>query len=247
MRVRVLFFGTLKDVAGKSSDMADLEEGASVADVLAHYQAHFPCLKELLPSLALAVNQEYAGPSTKLKDDDEIALLPPVSGGTTEAVGETPAGQPAGRRRYATLVRDPIDTQRILASLKRGEDGAAVVFEGIVRNQTRGRKTLYLDYEAYEEMALRELESLAVQALGKFQIRDVALVHRLGRLEIGETSVLIVVVSAHRAAAFDACRWLIDTLKRTVPIWKKEHFEDGAVWADGETFPAEIPRANSSG
>jgi len=96
-------------------------------------------------------------------------------------------------------------------------------------------------------MALRELESLAVQALGKFQIRDVALVHRLGRLEIGETSVLILVVSAHRAAAFDACRWLIDSLKRTVPIWKKEHFEDGAVWADGEAFPAEIPRANSSG
>jgi len=238
MRVRVLFFGTLKDVAGKSSGMLDLREGASVADVLAHYQAETPRLKELLPSLAMAVNQEYAGPSAELKEGDEIALLPPVSGGT-EATG--------GRGRHAAMVRDRIDTQRTLASLKRGEDGAAVVFEGIVRNQTRGRKTLYLDYEAYEEMALRELESLAVQALGKFQIRDVALVHRLGRLEIGETSVLIVVVSAHRAAAFDACRWLIDSLKRTVPIWKKEHFEDGAVWADGEAFPAEIPRANSSG
>jgi len=238
MRVRVLFFGTLKDVAGKSSGMLDLREGASVADVLAHYQAETPRLKELLPSLAMAVNQEYAGPSAKLNEGDEIALLPPVSGGA-EATG--------GRGRHAAMVRDRIDTQRTLASLKRGEDGAAVVFEGIVRNQTRGRKTLYLDYEAYEEMALRELESLAVQALGKFQIRDVALVHRLGRLEIGETSVLIVVVSAHRAAAFDACRWLIDTLKRTVPIWKKEHFEDGAVWADGEAFPAEIPRANSSG
>jgi molybdopterin synthase catalytic subunit len=116
-----------------------------------------------------------------------------------------------------------------------------------VRNQTRGRRTLYLNYEAYEEMALRQMESLAEQALEKFQVRDVALVHRLGRLEIGETSVLIVVVSAHRAAAFDACRWLIDTLKRVVPIWKKEYFEDGAVWADGEDFPAEIPRGNSSG
>ena len=83
------------------------------------------------------------------------------------------------------------------------------------------------------------------QALQQFQVRDVVIVHRLGRLEIGETSVLIAVASAHRAAAFDACRWLIDTLKRTVPIWKKEHFEDGAVWADGEPFPAEIPRANS--
>ena len=147
-------------------------------------------------------------------------------------------------RRYASMSRDPIETRRVLDSLKRGEDGAVVVFEGVVRNQTRGRKTLYLDYEAYEEMALQQLEALAEQALKQFQIRDVAIVHRLGRLEIGETSVLIVVASAHRAAGFDACRWLIDTLKRTVPIWKKEHFEDGAVWADGEPFPAEIPRAN---
>jgi molybdopterin synthase catalytic subunit len=111
-----------------------------------------------------------------------------------------------------------------------------------VRNQTRSRRTLYLDYEAYEEMARQQMESLAEQALRQFQIRDVSLVHRLGRLEIGEASVLIVVASAHRAAAFDACRWLIDTLKRTVPIWKKEHFEDGAVWADGEPFPAEVLR-----
>ena len=136
---------------------------------------------------------------------------------------------------------------QVLAKVRRGEDGAVVVFEGVVRNQTRGRRTLYLDYEAYEEMALRELESLAAEASSKFSIRDVAIVHRLGRLEIGETSVLIVVASAHRVPAFEACRWLIDTLKRTVPIWKKEHFEDGAVWADGEPFPAEIPRANSSG
>src|SRR5208282_5980885 len=165
--------------------------------------------------------------------------------------GETPSGQPAGRRRYrsrcASITRDAIDTQGVLDRIKRGEDGAAVVFEGIVRNQTRGRRTLYLDYEAYEEMALDQMESLAEQALKQFAVRDVALVHRLGQLEIGETSVLIVVASAHRAAAFDACRWLIDTLKRTVPIWKKEYFEDGAVWADGEEFPEEIPRANSSG
>jgi molybdopterin synthase catalytic subunit len=89
-------------------------------------------------------------------------------------------------------------------------------------------------------MALKQLESLAAQAQSQFAIRDVAIIHRLGRLEIGETSVLIAVASAHRAAAFDACRWLIDTLKRTVPIWKKEHFEGGAVWADGEPFPDQI-------
>ena len=254
MRVRVLFFGMLKDMAGKSSDLLELPEPASVADVLAHCQAHIPRFKDSLPSLAVAVNQHYAGPETRLRLDDEVALLPPVSGGSGKDANETPAGQPAEPRRYGTasmihaaIIREAIDAQQVLASLKRGEDGAAVVFEGVVRNQTRGRKTLYLDYEAYEEMALQQMEGLASQSLKQFPIRDVAVVHRLGRLEIGETSVLVVVASAHRAAAFDACRWLIDTLKRTVPIWKKEHFEDGSVWADGEPFPAEIPRANPPG
>jgi len=245
MRVRVLFFGVLKEIAGKSADEIDVRDGASVRDVLLHYQSQIPQLQASLSSIALAVNQQYAGADTKLKANDEIALLPPVSGGAFDAVGETPAGQPMGRLHYASITREVIDAKQVVDGLKRGEDGAALVFEGVVRNQTRGRRTLYLNYEAYEDMALRQLESLASEAINKFQIRDVAIVHRLGRLEIGETSVLIAVASAHRGPAFDACRWIIDTLKKTVPIWKKEYFEDGAVWADGEPFPAEIPRANS--
>jgi molybdopterin converting factor subunit 1 len=245
MRVRVLFFGVLKEVAGKAADEIDVRDGASVRDVLLHYQSQIPQLKSSLSSIALAVNQQYAGADTILKANDEVALLPPVSGGAVDAAGETPAGQLAERPRSTSIVRETIDTTGIVSRLKHGEDGAAVVFEGVVRNQTRGRRTLYLDYEAYEEMALRHLESLASEAIMKFQIRDVAIVHRLGRLEIGETSVLIAVASAHRGPAFDACHWIIDTLKKTVPIWKKEYFEDGAVWADGEPFPAEIPRANS--
>jgi MoaE-MoaD fusion protein len=235
----------LKDVVGGAAESLDLPDGASIRDVVAHYESRIPRLKESLSTLAVAVNQQYASPDTKLKADDEVALLPPVSGGAPESAGGSPAGQPAGGRRYARIVRSPIDLQRILAGLKRGEDGAALVFEGVVRNQTRGRKTRYLDYEAHEKMALAQMETLAAQALQQFLIRDLAIVHRLGRLEIGETSVLIAVASAHRAAAFDACRWLIDSLKRTVPIWKKEFFEDGAVWADGEPFPPEISRANS--
>ncbi len=231
MRVRILFFGMLKDLVGKSSDSLDLPDGASVHDVLQQYAADVPKLRESLASLAVAVNQQYAAPDTKLNSDDEVALLPPVSGGS---------------QRYAIITRDSIDTSAVLVRIKQGEDGAVTVFEGIVRNQTRGRNTLYLDYEAYEEMAGQEMQSLAEQALREFKIRDVSMVHRLGRLQIGETSVLIVVASAHRAAAFEACRWLIDTLKRTVPIWKKEYFEDGAVWADGEPFPAEISRALGS-
>jgi molybdopterin synthase catalytic subunit len=138
------------------------------------------------------------------------------------------------------IVDARIDADAIVAGTKAGSDGAVCVFDGIVRDNTRGRRTLYLDYESYREMALEQMKKLAADAVERFRVRDVALVHRLGRLMVGETSVLIVVASAHRGAAFDACRWLIDTLKKTVPIWKKETFADGAVWADGEPFPDQI-------
>ena len=238
MRVRVLFFGMLKEMAGFSAEEVELPAGSSVRDLLASYEARVAKLRDSLPSLAIAVNQEYASPDVVLRDGDEVALLPPVSGGADSDGEEMRSGR-------VLISRSRIDVQKTVAAMKHGEDGAVLTFEGIVRNQTHGRKTLYLDYEAYEEMALAEMERLADEALEKFQIRDVAIVHRLGRLEIGETSVLIAVASAHRAAAFEACRWLIDTLKRTVPIWKKEHFEDGAVWADSDPFPNVIPRANS--
>jgi MoaE-MoaD fusion protein len=238
MQIRVLFFGVLRELAGKPSDSISLPENSTLADVLTHYELLIPRLKDAETSLAMSVNQEYAGLATRLRPGDEVALLPPVSGGTADA--EIPP------KPHAAIVGEPIDTASILNGIKRPEDGAAAVFEGMVRNHTRGRRTLYLDYEAYEEMALKQMEELARRALSEFKIRDVALVHRLGRVEIGETSVLIVVASAHRAAAFEACRWLIDTLKRTVPIWKKEHFEDGAVWADGEPFPEDIPTAQGT-
>jgi MoaE-MoaD fusion protein len=240
MRVQVLFFGVLKDIVGRASDSLELQEGSTLADVLSHYEDHVPKISELLHTVALAVNQHYAGPGAVLGEGDEVALLPPVSGGKFQGNEATTR---AGR---AAIVRERIDSQAVLENIKRAEDGAAVLFDGVVRNNTRGRQTLFLDYEAYEEMALQQMNSLAVQAIEKFGVRDVAMVHRLGRLEIGETSVLIVVASAHRGPGFEACRWLIDTLKRTVPIWKKEYFVDGAVWADGEPFPEEIPRAQGS-
>jgi molybdopterin synthase catalytic subunit len=138
------------------------------------------------------------------------------------------------------IVDAPIPAEAIVTGIKAGGDGAVCVFDGIVRDNTRGRRTLYLDYEAYREMALEQMRGLAAEAVARFGVRDVAMVHRLGRLEVGETSVLIAVASAHRGAAFDACRWLIDTLKKTVPIWKKETFADGAIWANGEAFPDAI-------
>jgi molybdopterin synthase catalytic subunit len=239
MQVRILFFGVLKDLTGRASDLLNLPEHATLGDVVMHYKDMNPRLNELAPSIAVSINQEFAGPESPLKEGDEIAFLPPVSGGGSECESERD-------RSWSSIVREKIDTQAVLAKLKQPADGAAVIFEGVVRDNTRGRRTLYLNYEAYEEMALKQMDALIEQALQQFPIRAVAIVHRLGRLEIGETSVLIAVASAHRAAAFDACRWLIDTLKRTVPIWKKEHFEDGAVWADGEPFPAGTPKAEGS-
>jgi molybdopterin synthase catalytic subunit/molybdopterin converting factor small subunit len=232
MKVRILPFGVLKDWLGAST--VDMGEGATVEDLLAHIARSHPGPAASLRGIAVSVNAEYAPAARILRDGDEVGLLPPVSGGSARTEGVS--GQPV----MVNLTRDPIDAQPLIAQAKHGEDGAVVVFDGIVRDHTRNRQTLYLDYEAYEEMALKQMDSLSREALTRFGVRHVTLVHRLGRLQVGETSVLIVVSSAHRAPAFDACRWLIDTLKKTVPIWKKETFVDGAVWAPGDPFPESI-------
>ena len=232
MHVHVLLFGALKDLRAREKETVELPERATVGEFLRGFFAVAPQLEKYAGSLAIAVNREYALPTQMLQEGDEIALLPPVSGGSEDESIE-------GSDRIR-LQREPIDAGALVAAVKEGEAGAVVVFDGIVRNNTRGRGTLYLDYEAYEAMALSQMQGLAHDAQQRFGVRRVALVHRLGRLKVGETSVLIVVASAHRAQAFDACRWIIDTLKKTVPIWKKEWFEDGAVWADGEPFPEEL-------
>ena len=231
MQIRVLFFGVLKDVMGRSVDEVSLPAGATLADLMVRYQAEMPRLRQWAASLALSVNQQYAAPDTALSDQDEVALLPPVSGG---------GANPYDDAERCGIVREKIDTHYIVPPLEQPADGAIVMFDGIVRDHSRGRRTLHLEYEAYEAMALAEMKRLRAQALAQFAIRDAALYHRLGRIEIGESSVFIAVVAAHRAPAFEACRWLIDTLKRTVPIWKKEFFADDAVWADGEPFPPAV-------
>jgi len=227
MQVRVLYFGVLKDIFHCDGDSISLPPGATVGSLLEHYRKLAPEQGRLWSALAVAVNQEYTRANQSLAHDDEVALLPPVSGGS-------------GGTENVAFVREAIDTARLTAALKKGEDGAVVIFDGIVRNHSRGRRTLHLVYEAYEGMAIEHMRRLAIEARERFGVRDIALVHRLGQLAIGETSVLIAVASAHRAQAFDACRWLIDTLKSTVPIWKKEFFEDGAIWVDGESFPESI-------
>src|SRR5271169_354895 len=245
MRVTVRYLGPLRDIAGREGEAIEVADGATVGELYTTLQQRIPQLQQFRHAIALAVNREYTGSDTPLREGDEVALIPPVSGGAPDspAVSEN-AGMQA--TDHAALVRRPIDRLAIATAIRQPEDGAVVVFDGIVRNHTRGRRTLYLDYSAYEPMALRQMEQLARQALADHAVRDVWVVHRLGRLQIGESSVYIAVASAHRAAAFEACRWIIDTLKKTVPIWKKEFFEDGAVWADGEPFPPDLPIAGGA-
>jgi molybdopterin synthase catalytic subunit len=239
MQVRILAFGILKESLGPTAAL-ELPDGASVTDLLNHLRTNPPAGRKApdFRSIAVGVNAEYVPASHVLREGDEVALLPPVSGGAAGTAD--PLDESICVPTHVALTREVIDADRLIAAAKRPEDGAVVVFDGIVRNHSRGRETLYLEYEGYEEMAMRQMRELAEQARSRFAIRHVTLVHRLGRLEIGESSVLIIVASAHRGAAFDANRWIIDTLKQTVPIWKKEVFVDGAVWAPGEPFPAAV-------
>jgi molybdopterin converting factor subunit 1 len=232
MRVRVLFFGQLKEITGMAQEDAELSEGARVEDLFERYGRRFPKLAEFRASIAASVNQEYAGWRAPLETGDEVAFLPPVSGGQQDMARS--GLQAAIEGDVVQLVREPIRPQELLEALKAPQDGALVVFDGFVRNNFKGGKTLSLEYEAYEPMAYAKMREIGAEIREKFAAHRVAIVHRLGRLEIGETSVWIAVSAAHRGAAFDACRWAIDTLKRAVPIWKKEYFVGGAVWADGE-------------
>ena len=225
MRVRVLFFGQLKEIVGAAHDDVDLSDGSRVEDLFERYGRRFPQLAEFRPSIAASVNQEYAEWRAPLAAGDEVAFLPPVSGGQQTAIVED----------VFQLIREPIDSRSLTEALKAPEDGAVVAFDGFVRNNFKGERTLYLEYEAYEPMALAKIREIGSHIHANFAIHRCAIVHRLGRIEIGETSVLIVVSSAHRAAAFDACRYAIDALKRGVPIWKKEFFAGGAVWTEGAT------------
>jgi len=233
MQVRVFPFGILRESLGSDAFVVELAGEATVAELLVRIGARNPTVQ--LRGIAVSVNAEYANPGQVLRNEDEVGLLPPVSGGNA---GKSDAPIDAFASMATALTREPIDAVKLVAAAKRGEDGAVVVFDGIVRNHSRGRQTLYLDYEAYEEMALKQMGELSREARSRFSVRQVTIIHRLGRLHVGETSVLIVVASAHRAQAYEASRWLIDTLKKTVPIWKKETFVDGSVWADGEPFPA---------
>jgi MoaE-MoaD fusion protein len=225
MKIKVLFFGLTHDLTGFDQEQVDVPEGEHLGDLCRQYEHRFPRLREMAESLVTAVNQEVVERTWPLRDGDEVAFLPPVSGGAPDS---------PDREDFYRVTREAIPTAELARQLKAPEDGAVVVFEGIVRDNLHGRKSRYLEYEAYEPMAVRKMEEIGGEAKQKFSIDRIGMIHRLGRVAIGETSVAIIVTAAHRGAAFDACRYAIDRLKRVVPIWKKEYFEDGSVWAEGE-------------
>ena len=237
MHVRVLFFGLLRDIVGMSREDTEFPEGTDLHGVFAGYVERFPRLGGLSASIVVARNQEFTDRATKLAEGDEVAFLPPVSGGCEAHGAEI---HEAGN--YFALTRRTIDTRATIARLLSGAEGAVVTFEGTVRNHTGGRATRYLDYEGYESMALKVMAQIGREIAASHAVERIAMVHRLGRLLIGETSVAVIVTAPHRRAAFEAALAGIDRLKKRVPIWKKECFSDGEVWVEGE-WDANLPPA----
>lgn len=239
MRVTVLFFGVLKDIVGQREESVEVEPETTLGSLFERYTQRFETLQLKRPSILFARNQEFATAETMLTENDEVAFLPPVSGGT--GTSEDPDGH------VFALTRAVIDTRKLVADIQRPEDGAVVTFEGIVRNNTKGRATTHLDYEGYEGMALHKMKAIGREVAAQFSIGRIGMVHRLGTLQIGEASVVIVASAPHRKAAFDAAFEAINRLKREVPIWKKEYFADGAVWVDGEWDHNLLLRASKHG
>jgi molybdopterin synthase catalytic subunit len=217
VNIRVLFFGAARDaVEANQLDLA-LDAPATVASAFQSLKSRFSTLERFGRSLLFAVNQEYATPDTPLQENDELAVFPPVSGGSHD---------------FFELTTEAIDVGEVARRVVLPECGATVTLDGYAREWTRGKRTLYLVYEAYDSMALTEMRRLGAEAHKQFEIAHIGIVHRTGRIDIGETSVVIAASAPHRRAAFEACEWAIKELKRTVPIWKKEIYEGGEEWVE---------------
>ena len=229
VQVKLLFFASLKDIVGSRQLDFDVPSGATVNDLLERLEARYPGLRPYRSIVLTSLNEDYVERSTVISDGDEVAIFPPVSGGASSepVIADRP-------REVYRLTREAIDAREIADMILRPEDGALCIFEGVVRNNSKGKTTRYLEYEAYETMALKTMEEIGEFVRSAWEIGCVAIVHRLGRMEIGETSVAIIITSPHRRASFDACEYAIDRLKKIVPIWKKEFFDDGEIWIEGQ-------------
>jgi molybdopterin synthase catalytic subunit len=229
VQVKLLFFASLKDIVGSRQLDFDVPSGATVNDLLERLEARYPGLRPYRSIVLTSLNEDYVDRSTVVSDGDEVAIFPPVSGGASSepVIADRP-------REVYRLTREAIDAREVADMILRPEDGALCIFEGVVRNNSKGKTTRYLEYEAYETMALKTMEEIGEFVRSAWEIGCVGIVHRLGRMEIGETSVAIIITSPHRRASFDACEYAIDRLKKVVPIWKKEFFDDGEIWIEGQ-------------
>jgi molybdopterin converting factor subunit 1 len=221
MNITIRYFARYREVTGRPSEGFALSDGATVAQAGQALIARYPDLAELLPRSIYAVNRQYRPADTPLREGDELVFIPPMAGGG-------PVVSP-----LIHITREPLDREAIIASVAHPEVGGIVTFEGVVRNHARGKTIRYLEYDAYPEMAEEQMQRIAEEVQQRWAPARIAISHRIGRLEIGEASVIIVVATPHRAQAFEACRYAIDTLKTTVPIWKKEVATDGEEWVEG--------------
>jgi MoaE-MoaD fusion protein len=246
IRVRLLLFGAAREAAATDEAVLDVGARATAREAFERALEEYPDLRRFRSSLLVAVNQEYARDlEVELKDGDEIALFPPVSGGSDERAAPAEAAERAahagdGAQDFFELTTEPIDVGAVARRVIPRRCGATVTLDGYAREWTQGRRTLHLVYEAYAPMALAEMRRLGEEARRRFDIAHIGIVHRTGRTDIGETSVAITVSAPHRRAAFEACEWAIRELKRTVPIWKKEFYEDGSVWVEGDAAPEHL-------
>jgi molybdopterin converting factor subunit 1 len=224
MHLTVKLFGSLREEAGSKEFELEIAEGSRVVDLRELLAERFPLLERLGSRIATSVNMEMAEADHVLHDGDEVAFLPPVAGGSASAR--------SSGARLCTLSDRPLDEAEVSARVTGPDAGGVVSFVGNVRDHARGRSIQYLEYEAYPEMAEREMQKISDEAAQRWPGTRVAIAHRTGHLEIGEAAVVIVAAAPHRAEAFEACRFAIDTLKQTVPIWKKEVATDGEYWVD---------------
>ncbi|HEU4733724.1 MAG TPA: molybdenum cofactor biosynthesis protein MoaE [Kofleriaceae bacterium] len=225
MKIRVLYFAVFRDKLGREDDVVALPPGSHVRDAIEVLSARHDVIGKLRGKFRVAVNQEFARDDRELVDGDEIALIPPVAGGSDE-----PPAAPGERVRHVQLLGAPLSLDRCIAAVTEPGMGGVVTFSGAVRRESRGVRIQHLEYEAYGEMAMREMTRLCDEIEAEIAGARVAVEHRVGRLEISELAVVIAAAAPHRAEAFAACRAMIDRLKERVPIWKKEVGEDGATW-----------------
>jgi molybdopterin synthase catalytic subunit len=244
MQVRVRLFAGLHDIAGQRSLAVDLPDGATVAQLREEIARRYPVLAPHLPTAVCAVNEDYVDIAHKLCADADVALIPPVSGGAAEETGNREPGTWAASEQdtLISVTAEPLDPERVTAAVRCDEAGAVLVFQGVARNHSEGRRVIALEYDAYPEMAVRKLREVAQDVRARWPITGIAVQHRTGRLAIGEASLLVAVSSAHRAEAFEACLYAVDRIKQTVPVWKKEIWEDGdGAWVAGHAVDVADP------